>query len=91
MNNQKTPLEVRQYYEVSIAGLAKVSNQNPRQFREELKIFFVQQGYIKSSTKEFKQMQLEALAEIMMLETVKREKTPPEERGILDFNLIFND
>lgn len=82
--------EVRKHFEATLSELATLYDCDAKGFREHLKAYLRGKGIIQRSTTELPVDTMQLLAtQIGKFVYVMREHTPPAERGVLDFDLIF--
>lgn len=81
--------EHRKKLEASLSDLAKLFGLNIKPLRENWKWFLAREGIIKLSTTELDDEQLKKLADQVSIYNSRIENTPPDERGLLEFQNIL--
>lgn len=82
--------EQRRHFEASISGMAKTAGLDARRLRDSIKAWLISSGNIKSSTSELAPDELERIAGLLGRLKARTENTPPDERGIMTYDLITN-
>jgi len=81
--------DARKHFEASCNQLEKIGGFRPRLVREAVKVWLVENKFIRSSTTELDETELERIADLLGKIAWRHENTPPAEKGIMTIDFII--